>query len=226
MKNMKNIFNMVFYILILSQILYAGNKIKIWNSIYNQIETTIAVNPTDPNNIIIGVINITSNNTNEWVGVFYTFDGGTQWSAIEQLSIEGAADPEIAFDEDGVAYIVYHKYSEKKVYLKKSYDGGITWPDTSLVTQNENAFLAKIAISPIRNASKHFDIYVSYTVEGNNDRGIKIKRSTDGGSSFHDFWYIDGDCSTYYDGSSIKVNANGMPVISYAELHLTQVEQR
>jgi uncharacterized protein YigE (DUF2233 family) len=79
------------FLQIIGQLIYAGDKIKIYQSIYNQVETPIAVNPTDPKNLIVGVINMDNNQYR--VGVFYTDDGGESWHAIEQLGNEGAADP-------------------------------------------------------------------------------------------------------------------------------------
>jgi len=69
-------------------------------STIDHAESHIAVNPTNPNNLIIvaitfpsvGVINI---------GAFYTTDGGQSWSGNEDITTENAdaADPLMAFDE-------------------------------------------------------------------------------------------------------------------------------
>ena len=70
----------------------------IFGSTRAQVEPHIAVNPTNPNNIIIVVITSFAQNR---IGAFYTTGGGQSWSGNEDITTENAdaADPLMAFDE-------------------------------------------------------------------------------------------------------------------------------
>ena len=108
----------------------------VWSSIYGQIwvkpgnyaqvETPVALNPTNPNNLVGAVISLDNAQDEKYVGYYYTFNGGNYWEGDETLSTEGAADPVIAFDPAGTAYLVYQNRGEGTLYLHKSTDGGIS----------------------------------------------------------------------------------------------------
>ena len=69
----------------------------IFGSTRAQVETHIAVNPTDPKNLIGTAITQLTDNQ---IGYYYTFDGGQNWNGGENLSgTVGAGDPVMAFDE-------------------------------------------------------------------------------------------------------------------------------
>jgi len=67
-------------------------------STINQAESHLAINPTNPNNIIIVAITSFAQNR---IGAFYTTGGGQSWSGNEDITTENAdaADPLMAFDE-------------------------------------------------------------------------------------------------------------------------------
>jgi hypothetical protein len=91
-------------------------------------EPSIAVNPTDPDNMIIGwrqFDTITSNFRQ--AGYAYTTDGGQMWTFPGVLT-QGIfrSDPVLDFDSMGNAY--YHSLeSSFDVNVFKSPDGGMTW---------------------------------------------------------------------------------------------------
>ncbi len=71
----------------------------------HQVETTIAINPTNKNNFIGGAIIIPPGGGGQ-LAYYYSFDGGNTWSGNESFPGAGtpAGDPVVAFDRDGVAY--------------------------------------------------------------------------------------------------------------------------
>jgi hypothetical protein len=50
-----------------------------------QVETHIAVNPTDPNNLVGTAITILSNTPNQ-IAYYYSFNGGQSWNGNENIS--------------------------------------------------------------------------------------------------------------------------------------------
>jgi len=101
-----------------------SGQIRVFPSPRAQVETSIAVNPTDPENLI-GVA-VTQGSSNR-IGYYYSFDGGMTWNGTDNISGDGAGDPVIAFNPDGVAFLLYQIRNENSLYLHKSYDGGVSW---------------------------------------------------------------------------------------------------
>lgn len=125
-----------------------------------QNETTIAINPTNPNNVIAGAndyrvcCDFTGlNDATGWV--YYSFDGGATWGNVllPRLTAEtggrgvfkkfdSAGDPVIAFAPDGgVAYyanIVFSRVSPASgIVVSTSTDGGANWSEPNLVTYTD-----------------------------------------------------------------------------------------
>lgn len=86
------------------------------NSISNsEVEPTIAVNPTNPDNIVVAFIN------NLETSVYYTLDGGQVWEAstlpidsvymvdhvYDEYGERGLGDPVLAFDSEGKLFFVF-----------------------------------------------------------------------------------------------------------------------
>ncbi len=93
------------------------------SGIVNPQEVSIAINPTNPNNLVAG------SNKNYY---YYSFDAGQTWTSATQTSQYGmCGDPCIIFDAEGTVY--YGHISEPSTYwpdrivVHKSTDGGINW---------------------------------------------------------------------------------------------------
>jgi hypothetical protein len=121
-----------------------------------QNETTIAVNPTNPNNVIAGTndyrvcCDFTGlNDATGWA--YFSFNGGQTWGNVQvpgltaetgatgsMKKFDTAGDPAMAFSPDGVAYyanIVFSRVSPVSgVVVSTSRDGGRTWSEPNLIT--------------------------------------------------------------------------------------------
>lgn len=119
-----------------------------------QNETTIAANPTNPNNLIAGAndyrvcCDFTAlNDGTGWA--YYSFDGGVTWGNVQLprltaetggtgnlKNIDSAGDPVVTFSPDGVAYyanIVFSRVADVSgIVVSSSKDGGKTWSAPSL----------------------------------------------------------------------------------------------
>jgi hypothetical protein len=121
-----------------------------------QNETTIAVNPTNPQNLIAGAndyrvcCDFTGlNDATGWA--YYSFDGGATWKNVQLpgltaetggtgpfKKVDSAGDPVVAFSPDGVAYyanIVFSRVTfASGIVVNVSRDGGKTWSEPNMVT--------------------------------------------------------------------------------------------
>ena len=95
----------------------------------NESEEAIAVNPTNPNNIVI-FTNIAEGRAGMFLAT--SFDGGNTW--FSRIVGEGndvfgdtCCDPSVAFDEYGNLFVSYLYNVENTVPILLSTDGGLTF---------------------------------------------------------------------------------------------------
>jgi hypothetical protein len=117
-----------------------------------QTEPSLAVNPKDPNHVIIGMIDYNF----PGVVTYTSFDGGVVWQGPFQPKIprnmfSGAGDPVVVFGKDGAAYICQMAINQEKftvsgvegyaevasIVTNKSTDGGLTWGDSFVAAPGE-----------------------------------------------------------------------------------------
>jgi hypothetical protein len=105
-------------------------------------EPHIAVDPTDPEHLVLGTIDFNLNN----IAAYVSFDGGETWDGPNQVryfreDFTAAGDPVLAFDRDGTVYMtsislgfeefrigtVISASEVSSMVVSKSTDGGLTW---------------------------------------------------------------------------------------------------
>jgi hypothetical protein len=170
-----------------------------------QNETTVAVNPIDPRNVVAGANDYRlccspggRNDTTGWA--YYSFDGGRTWGNVllPRLTrqtggtgffrhIDGAGDPAVAFGPQGTVYysnLVFSRTDDHDgVAVSVSHDGGRTWSGPHIVTADNTAAVFNdkpwIAVSPVTG-----DLVVTWTRYDANGAPIVLSRSSDGGASW------------------------------------------
>jgi hypothetical protein len=121
-----------------------------------QNETTIAVDPTNPNHLVAGAndyrvcCDFTGlNDATAWA--YTSWDGGRTWTNVQVpgltaetggqgafKKVDSAGDPAMAFGPDGTVYyanLVFSRVSPSSgVAVSVSHDGGLTWGAPAMVT--------------------------------------------------------------------------------------------
>jgi len=121
-------------------------------------EPGLAVNPTNPLNIVAGSNDYGGPSGDAWCGYYYTFDGGRTWGSGYIPGIDGdrssplwpfagGGDPVVAFGQDGTCYlagIAFQREAElgnirkpgSAIFVARSDNGGETFDTVSIVIQS------------------------------------------------------------------------------------------
>jgi len=230
------------------RLLYPGPDVRVTINDFDQNEVSVAVNPTNHSNLLIGANDARGpNGTGNawWCGAYYSFDEGKTWTerlvpqtgalALSQYS----ADPSVMFDLQGNAYYTCLGYTPLAVppYIQnnviavaKSLDGGMTFqpPVPVVVAQSSPPFHDKpyMAIDKSLSSPYRGNIYVSWTNFTNFAGGtspIYFSRSVDGGLSFSNPIKISG-AQLYDQGSQPGVGPNGEVYVSFVSYVASQIK--
>src|SRR5215467_4152259 len=98
-------------------------------------ESHLSADASNPNHLLVGVIQFTSPTQIPSTCVAWTsFDGGREWER-HAFPVQGCFDPWTAILQDGSAIMVMGggiPGGQDNVFLFRSADGGRTWPETPL----------------------------------------------------------------------------------------------
>ncbi|MFM8839795.1 MAG: T9SS type A sorting domain-containing protein [bacterium] len=100
-----------------------------------QNESSIAVNPTNPMNLIGSAVDYRASSS-AWV--YYSMDGGRTWKNVNlgkpPKMMTSSNDPSVAFSRNGTGYLVYGAFGDRTkaspengVFFARTTDGGVTW---------------------------------------------------------------------------------------------------
>ncbi len=164
----------------------------------NQVEPSIAVNPTNPRNLVAGYID------NGRCGVAWSMNAGADWNqAVLAESTDApppgltafvnAGDPVVDFAADGTAYYLCMNTAhtptmnaQKTQYVYTSTNGGQDWNDASPTLAIAPAYAdddkGHIVVDTNPTSPNLGNVYVAATDLGSGQ--VRFARSTDGGASF------------------------------------------
>ena len=171
----------------------------------SETEPYLAVNPTDPNNMIAGWhVDRWNNGGGQAVGCAYTIDGGATW--VETIipfttcfggdDFERGSDPWISFSPDGRAHYQALLFSdsagENAIGSSYSDDGGKTWSPPVLIGRSkaqDNSLLSPfgdkntITADPT-DSNRVYGVWTQFRGLGWNPYPIYLTRSLDGGETW------------------------------------------
>ncbi len=178
-----------------------------------QNETTIAVNPANPRNLVAGTNDYRVFNSrearNDGSGYAYTtFDGGRTWLNVQLphltyqtgatgvlSDMDSAGDPAVAFGPHNTVYyanLVFSRLNNGSgIAVSKSSDGGRTWGEPSVVhTDGVDSSGNGIDTNYFNDKEwitvdpKSGVVYVTWTSFGPSDSPLQVSRSSDGGKTW------------------------------------------
>lgn len=153
-------------------------------------EPTIAVNPLDPRNIVIGWRRFEPYSTLKQAGYAYSFDGGASWGTDVLPVAPGTERTDPVLDVDSAGHFYYQSMAHGATNASsvfKSEDGGLTWSEPVYQFTGDKNWLA---IDKAGGASDG-NLYSTWRTSGSAsaDPNYVPKyfiRSTDGGLSFQE----------------------------------------
>jgi hypothetical protein len=196
----------------------------------DQHEPTLAVDPTNPNNVIAAAKDWRTGPKQVWH--YLSTDGGRTWAdghiAGLPTELPNQSDPVLVFDAMGTAYMALIGYNQNDfsvggIFVARSRDKGRTWDVPVLVAANSaDVFNDKewITIDRSTNPTTRGNIYVTWTLfrrlGRNRERGdIVISRSTDGGRTFSEPVAVNLQGQVQNQGSWPAVGPNGEVYVLY-----------
>lgn len=228
-----------------SALITVGPNINVSKRAENQAEATIAINPTDPLNLIAG-----SNSLESFLGqdlIWYSFDGGLTWTEVfipNPIGSTAGGDPSVVFDRQGRAYyshLIDCGFFGCDVASAVSFDGGQTWTPAAVTndTLNDKNFFS---VGPDVNDLSSDRIYIGYqklgvqyvqsTIDGinwsgavqvsdANNNGINIQFAVDDAGIVYAAWQgirpspASGISDLFFDSSSDGGVTWGTDTIAY-----------
>ena len=173
----------------------------------SETEPYLAVNPTNPANMIAGWHQDRwSNGAAQGLGAAYTFDGGATWTFVNipftrcsgaEAGSAGdygrASDPWISFGPDGTAHymalVADNTPNRNGMAVARSHDGGMTWSAPQIIKalparDRIAASLFHDKNSITADPSDPDRVYATWTLFRNGVTSLLVARSTNGGEKW------------------------------------------
>lgn len=175
----------------------------------SETEPYLAVNPTDPANLIAGWHQDRwSNGGGQGTPAAYSLDGGVSWTQVNipfsrcagaapgsTGDFERSSDPWITFGPDGAAYymalIFNNSNATNGMSVAKSVDGGVTWSEPVVIkeTPADGGSGSSTVLIHDKNSmtADPFDpdlVYATWTLFRTMTTTVVFTRSTDGGQTW------------------------------------------
>lgn len=196
---------------------FLPSNVNVSNLVGNESEVSIAINPTNPLNMVI----VGHSPAAVAMNTFFTLDGGQTWTLVALgAAADGQAnclrtDPTVAFDANGTVYAGYFTFNctattTRILFVARSTNGGQTYPQITAAVTDPTGGLDKEILGTGRdpvNAGQQ-NVYVAYRLDVGADAQIHLTASFNGGATFPSDVIINDDSIAGNDFSSF-----GMPAV-------------
>jgi uncharacterized repeat protein (TIGR01451 family) len=190
-----------------------------------QDETTIAVNPTNPRNLVAG--SITYETGTGQCAAYSSMDRGKTWT--QQVlpnapPFTASGDPVVAFDANGTAYFLCMNLfpsgsAFRTQYVLRSTDGGQSWgaPVLALGSPSTDDDKGTMAVDDHPGSPFTGNVYVAATRGPCGPGELRFSRSTTGGAAFVPDQKVNDSAAIAF-GGNIAVGADGAVYVSWGQL--------
>ncbi len=197
----------------------------------SQNETTVAINPTDPRNLVAG--SITFETGTGQCAAYASSDRGNTWTHQVLPNAPGqtpggaplftaAGDPVVAFDATGTAYYLCMELipGPRTQYLWRSTDGGQTWVGPALAmgspgTPDDDK--GHLAVDEHPSSPHAGNVYAAATSSPCGAGDLRFARSTTGGTSFQPDQKVNDAAAIAFAGN-IAVAADGAVYVAWRQM--------
>src|SRR6267143_6914137 len=181
--------------------LASGDDIQVSTSPLSQNEPSIAINPSNPQQLVAGANDQLA--TRDWLGAYTSSDGGLTWTnglipmTGNLTGFQEASDPAVSFSQNGILYysgvafnIQRNNAVDGTVFVSKSTDGGSSFALTTIVAPgstriggifNDKPYLAVDETSGLF-AGRVYVSWTKFTSAQTSD--VMLAYSKNSGSSF------------------------------------------
>jgi|GEM_PF-2084812 len=197
-------------------------------------EVTLAQNPRDPNNLV-GASKMFTDNENYVfrIGTYATFDGGKTWIDNGQLpgldEFGVTSDPTVVFDSAGTVHVevlaARGPSKRSALYLYSSIDGGRTWSEPQLVSDDARGFNDKEWLATDVTGGTHDgNLYTVWVQIVKETYRILFARSVDGGRSWSEPLEIASNDQVIRQGPVVSIDAAGNVYLLWSNLTTNRFE--
>jgi len=198
----------------------SGDDIQVSTTSLPQNEPSIALNPSNPQQLVAGANDQFANGT-DWLAVYTSANSGLTWTnglipKTGLVGLQDASDPAVSFSENGTLYYSGVAFNvnfrnnmpfDGTVFVSKSTDDGSSFPQTTVVDTSSGKIFNDKPYIGVDETTGLFAgrVYVSWTRFTNSFQAsdIMVAYSGDGGRSFSPRMKI----------SSSLLNQGSVPVI-------------
>ena len=200
--------------------LASGDDVQVSTSTLPQNEPSIALNPSNPQQLVAGANDQFANGT-DWLAVYTSANSGLTWTnglipKTGLVGLQDASDPAVSFSENGTLYYSGVAFNvnfrtnmpfDGTIFVSKSTDDGTSFPQTTVVDTSSGKIFNDKPYIGVDETTGLFAgrVYVSWTRFTNSFQAsdIMVAYSGDGGRSFSPRMKI----------SSSLLNQGSVPVI-------------
>src|SRR6266704_1686612 len=181
----------------------SGDDVQASTSTLPQNEPSVALNPSDPQQLVAGANDQLS--TRDWLAVYSSLDGGITWTNGQipttgtLAGFQEASDPAVSFSQNGTLYYSGVAFNldrrsgtavDGTIFVSKSTDDGSSFPLTTIVALGSNRISGIFNDKPYLGVDETTGlfagrVYVSWTrFTSASTSDIVVAYSNDGGRSF------------------------------------------
>ena len=199
-----------------------GVDVRIFPSSNIQAEVTIAINRSNPLNLLASANTYVSTYNQ---GYYASSDGGVTWSGADVLSginlNQVYGDPTTSFSANGTAYMTSIN-ANGGYWLQKSTNGGTVWsagirPDKGTGYDKGMSASDDVSTSPYVNSFYH-----SWTDFNSGNGAVVLNKSANGGSTFSPKVTLRSGSVGFGQGTCVQTGLNGEVYVCYAD-HTTVI---